>query len=192
MTQGTESRIFYFQKRGPANTNAVLDIAVSFCKERKIGKVVVASATGETALKCRAKADPSLEIIAVTYGAGSRYREEVETFERNRQALLDKGIRVVRGIHALSGLERTFESRYKSGFIPMNLIADTLRMFSQGMKVCVEVSVMAAEAGYIRSDEEVVAIGGSGSGSDTAVLLRSGYAASLFDTKIKAIPCMPA
>jgi uncharacterized protein len=192
MTQGTESKIFYFHKKGPANTDAVLDIAVTFCKANRVGKVVVASATGETALKCRAKADRSLEIVGVTYGAGSRYREEVEAFERNRQGMLDQGIRVVRGIHALSGLERSFESRYKTGFIPMNLIADTLRMFSQGMKVCVEVAVMAAEAGYIRSDEEVVAIGGSGSGADTAVLLRSGYAASLFDTRIKAILCMPA
>lgn len=191
MPQGDESRIFYFEKKGPSNTGKALDIALSFCRERNIPKVVLASSTGKTALRCKEKADPSLEIIAVTYGAGSRYREEVEAFEKNRPLLLDKGIRLVRGIHALSGLERSFENRYKSGFIPMNLIADTLRMFSQGMKVCVEVAVMAAEAGYLRSDEEVVSIGGSGSGADTAVLLRSGYAASLFDTKIKAILCMP-
>jgi hypothetical protein len=56
MAQGVESRIFYFRKKGPANTDKALDIAVSFCRERNIGKLVVASSTGETALKCFNKA----------------------------------------------------------------------------------------------------------------------------------------
>jgi hypothetical protein len=193
MTQGIERQVFYFKKKGTANTDKALDIALSFCREQSIGKIVVASSSGETALKCHGKAasSPGVEIIAVTYGAGSKYREEVEAFNRNHDTLLKKGVRVVRGIHALSGLERSFENRYKSGFIPLNLVADTLRMFSQGMKVCVEVSIMAAEAGYITPDEDVVAVGGSGSGADTAVLIRSGYAASMFDTRIKGILCMP-
>ncbi len=194
MSQGTEGRTFYFRKKGPANTEKTLEIALSFCRDHDVGKLVVASSTGETALKCYGKVSSptNVEIIAVTYGAGSKYREDVEAFNKNRDSLLKKGIRVVRGIHALSGVERTFEHRYKSGFIPLNLVADTLRMFSQGMKVCVEVAVMAAEAGYITSEEDVVAVGGTGSGADTAVLIRSGYAASLFDTRIKAVLCMPA
>ncbi len=192
MSQVEEGKIYYFAKKGPVNTDRALDIALTSCKKRAIQKIVVASSTGRTAFRCHEKADPSVQIISVTYGAGSRFREEVEEFERNREALLNKGILLVRGIHALSATERSFESRYKSGFIPLNLVADTLRMFSQGMKVCVEVSIMAAEAGLITSDEEVVAVGGTGHGADTAVVLKSGYAASLFDTKIRAILCMPA
>jgi hypothetical protein len=193
MTQGVERPAFYFKKRGTSNTDKALEIALSFCREQSIRKIVVASSTGETALKCHSKAGSmQIEIIAVTYGAGTKYREEVEAFNRNHETLLKKGIRVVRGIHALSGVERTFENRYKSGFIPLNVVADTLRMFSQGMKVCVEISIMAAEAGLITSEEDIVAVGGSGTGADTAVLIRSGYAASLFDTKIKAVLCMPA
>ena len=193
MTQTIERTVFYFKKKGPSNTDKTLDVALSFCKEQGIRKIVVASSTGETALKCHERAGSmQIEMIAVTYGAGTKYREEVEAFNRNHQPLLKKGIRVVRGLHALSGVERTFENRYKSGFIPLNVVADTLRMFSQGMKVCVEISIMAAEAGYITPDEDIVAVGGSGTGADTAVLIRSGYAASLFDTKIKAVLCMPA
>jgi hypothetical protein len=194
MAQGVERPTFYFRKKGPTNTDKTLEIALSFCNDQGIGKIVVASSTGETALKCHAQVAPSmeLEIIAVTYGAGSKYRDGVEMFNKNRESLLMKGIQVVRGIHALSGVERTFEYRYKNGFIPLNLVADTLRMFSQGMKVCVEVVIMAAEAGYISPDEDVVAVGGTGTGADTAVLIRSGYAASLFDTRIKAVLCIPA
>ena len=192
MVQSTEGKVVYFGKKGAANTERTLEIALTCCEERKIGKIVVASSTGETALKLQGKAKPSIDIIAVTYGAGSRYTEEVEAFNKNRSALEEKGIRVVRGLHALSGVERTFENRYKSGFIPLNVVADTLRMFSQGMKVCVEIAVMAAEHGWVTPNEEVVVIAGSGHGADTAVVLRPAFAANMFETKIRAVLCMPA
>jgi len=191
MSKSRESRIFYFAKKGDVNTDETLDIALAACEQLGIGKIVVASSSGKTALKLKEKANPSIEIIAVTYGAGSKYVEEVEAFNKNRPLLEEKGIRIVRGIHALSATERTFENKYKSGFIPLNLVADTLRMFSQGMKVCVEAAVMAAEHGFIKSEEDVVVAAGTGHGADTAVVLRPGYAASMFDTKIKAILCMP-
>ena len=192
MSKGTEGKIFYFDKKGSVNTDRALEIALACCEEKGIRKIVVASSTGKTALRLHDKAKPSIEVIAVTYGAGSKYREEVEEFNRNRETLVEKGIRVVRGIHALSATERTFENKYKSGFIPLNIVADTLRMFSQGMKVCVEVAVMAAEAGFVTPDEEVVAVGGTGTGADTAVVLKPAYAAGMFETKFKAVLCMPA
>ena len=191
MSKGVESRIFYFTEKGAVNTDKTLDIVLACCEERGIKKIVVASSTGKTALKLQAKANPSIEIIAVTFGAGSKYVEEVKEFAGNRSLLEEKGVRIVKGIHALSATERTFENKYRSGFIPLNIVADTLRMFSQGMKVCVEVAVMAAEHGFINPEEDVVVAGGSGHGADTAVVMRAGYAASMFDTKLKAVLCMP-
>jgi hypothetical protein len=191
MSQGKENKVFYFSKKGAVNTDKALDIALACCEERGIKKFVVASSSGKTALKLQTKAKPSIEIIAVTYGAGSKYKEEVEEFNRNRSLLEEKGVRIVKGIHALSATERTFENKYKSGFIPLNVVADTLRMFSQGMKVCVEVAVMAAEHGFIKPEEDVVVAGGTGHGADTAVVMRAGYAASMFDTKFRAVLCMP-
>jgi hypothetical protein len=185
-------KVFYFDKKGSVNTDRTLDIALVCCEEKGIRKIVVASSTGKTALLLRDKAKSSIEVIGVTYSAGSKYREEVEEFNRNRERMIKKGIRVVRGLHALSATERAFENKYKSGLLPLNIVADTLRMFSQGMKVCLEVAVMAAEAGFITPDEEVVAIGGSGTGADTAVVAKPAYAASMFETKFKAILCMPA
>ena len=192
MSKGTEGRIFYFEKKGTVNTDRTLEIALACCEDKGIKKVVVASSTGKTALRLHEKAKPSVEIIAVTYGAGSKYREEVEEFNRNRETLAKKGIQTVRGLQGLSATERAFENKYKSGLLPLNIVADTLRMFSQGMKVCLEVALMAAEAGFITPDEEVVVVGGSGTGADTAVIMKPAYAASMFDTKFKAILCMPA
>jgi len=192
MSKGTEGKIFYFEKKGPVNTEWALEIALACCEEKGIRKIVVASSTGKTALRLREKAKPSIEVIGVTYSAGSKYREEVEEFNRNRETIIKKGIQTVRGLHALSATERAFENKYKNGLLPLNIVADTLRMFSQGMKVCLEVGVMAAEAGFITPDEEVVVVGGSGTGADTAVIMKPAYAASMFETKLKAVLCMPA
>lgn len=46
--------------------------------------------------------------------------------------------------------------------------------------------------GFITPDEEVVAVAGSGHGADTAGFLKPAFGASMFETKIKALLCMPA
>jgi hypothetical protein len=192
MSQGVEKKIFYFDKKGPDNTDKTLDLALACCRDRGINKIVVASSRGQTALKLHSKASPSVEIIAVTYGAGTRYTDDLEEFNKNQTALVENKIRIVRGLHTLSGAEKTFENKYKTRFTPLNVVADTLRMFSHGVKVCVEISVMAAEHGFIRADEEVVVVAGSHHGADTALVLKPAYAANIFDTKIKCLLCMPA
>ena len=191
MSGKLEKKIIYFDSQGEHNTDDALDSAVAYCRGSGLRTIVLASSTGATALKLKQKAGADIDVIAVTYGAGTRFAEEVAEFNKNQAALLAAGIIIVRGVHALSGVERTFESKYKTGFMPLNLVSDTLRLFSQGMKVCVEVSVMAAEAGHISPQQDVVVLGGSGEGADTAVLMNPAYAASLFSLKIKEILCMP-
>jgi hypothetical protein len=61
----------------------------------------------------------------------------------------------------------------------------------QGMKVVIEISVMAADAGLVRTDEDIIAIGGSGRGADTAVVLRPVNSNDFFDLKVKEILCKP-
>jgi uncharacterized protein len=191
MSGTAEKKIIYFDSQGEHNTDAALDCAVAYCRAGGLKKIVLASSTGATALKLKQKAGADIEVIAVTYGAGSMFTEKVEEFNKNRSALVNAGITIVRGVHALSGAERAFENKYKTGFLPLNLVADTLRMFSQGMKVCVEVSIMAAEAGHISPQEDAVVLGGAGRGADTAVVMKPAYAASMFSLKIKEILCMP-
>lgn len=50
----------------------------------------------------------------------------------------------------------------------MEVIAHTLRFFGQGMKVCVEIAVMAADGGLIPPNIPILSIGGTGRGADTA------------------------
>ncbi|MBW1735398.1 MAG: hypothetical protein JRJ71_13595, partial [Deltaproteobacteria bacterium] len=172
MGKGVDRSIFYFDEKGPLNTEKTLEIALEHAWELGIGTIVVASSTGKTALKLHGMAENRVKIVAVTYNAGSRFRSEVEEFNRNCNLLFEKGIAVVRGLHALSGPEKAFSDKYKTIFLPLNIVADTLRMFSQGVKVCVEITIMAAEHGFVTTDEEVVAVGGSGHGADTALVMK--------------------
>ena len=181
----------YFQNKGPENTDHAIECAVTYCESQSINTIVVASSTGETALKVREAAGPGCEVVAVTYCAGSRFADKVEAFKANRRKVEDAGIKIVQGIHALSATERTFENKYGAKFIPLNLVSDSLRMFGQGMKVCVEIAIMAAEHGFINNRDDVVVLGGSGRGADTAVVLRPAYAGDMFDLRIRQILCKP-
>jgi hypothetical protein len=75
-----------------------------------------------------------------------------------------------------------------------DIVASTLRIFGHGMKVTCEIATMAADAGLIRTDEEVICIGGTGRagrGADTAVVLQASNAHRFFDLIVKEILCKP-
>ena len=72
-----------------------------------------------------------------------------------------------------------------------DIIASTLGIFGRGMKVACEISAMAADAGLVRCNEEIIAIAGSGEGADVAVILQPANAHRFFDTRIKEIICKP-
>jgi hypothetical protein len=71
------------------------------------------------------------------------------------------------------------------------MMAQTLRMLGQGLKVCVEIATMALDAGLIPYGEEVVAVAGSSTGADTAVVIVPAHSNRFFDTKVKEIICKP-
>jgi len=59
------------------------------------------------------------------------------------------------------------------------------------MKVACEIACMAADAGFIRTDEDAISIGGTSRGADTAILLRPSNTHAFFDIKVKEIICKP-
>jgi len=76
-------------------------------------------------------------------------------------------------------------------------VRETLYSFGQGMKVAVEVALTAVSCGYLTPYEDVIGVGGSGKGADTAIVLRATYPASMFDKdpakrlEIREIIAMP-
>ena len=106
------------------------------------------------------------------------------------EKLEDAGIKTYFGSHVFSGAARGVTNKY-GGYSPLDVVADTLRMFSHGVKVSAEISIMAADAGLIPVGEKIIAIGGRGHGVDTAVILTPVNAKNLFDLKFHEIIAMP-
>jgi hypothetical protein len=77
------------------------------------------------------------------------------------------------------------------GVNPVEIIANALRMFGQGVKVCTEISVMALDSGLIPYGESVVAVAGTGRGADTAVIIKPAHAKDILNTRIQEIICKP-
>lgn len=183
--------ITYFEKQGNDYTNdlikSVNDKLESNCD---IKRVVIASATGESALKLRQVIDEDIEIINVTHHMGFSGPNESDISEDMIEKLEKVGIKTYFGLHAFSGAARGVTNKY-GGYSPLDVVADTLRMFSHGFKVSAEISIMAVDAGLVPAGEKIIAIGGRGHGVDTAVILTPVNAKDLFDLKFHEIIAMP-
>jgi len=184
-----ESKTVYFEQPGRDNTEEALRIARQRADELGIKTVVVASTSGDTAVKAM-DALQGLRVIIVTHVAGSRAPDTQEFTGENRKTVESKGGIMVTAAHAFAGLSRAMRSKYNM-YVLGEVIADTLRIFGAGTKVACEIAMMAADAGVVRTDEDVISIGGTGHGADTAVVLRPVNTHSFFDLKVKQILCKP-
>ena len=68
---------------------------------------------------------------------------------------------------------------------------DTLYRFSRGMKAAVECLLMAADAGLLDMDREVIAIAGTGTGADTAVVCKPAYPSTFHELEIREVLAKP-
>jgi len=182
-----KAEIFYFDNPGRENTDKVLELVRGRGKELGIRKVVVASTTGETGLRACELLE-GFEVIVITHTTGFREPDHQELSEENRKRILEKGGVIFTGTHAFGGV--SFALR-KGSFPILDLISNTLRIFGQGMKVCVEIALMACDAGLVRTDEEVIAVGGTARGADTAVVLKPAHSHDIFSLRVKEIICKP-
>jgi hypothetical protein len=178
----------YFESPGEEHTEKTLRLACGRGKELKLNELVVASSKGDTAYKALDICE-GFRIIVVTYHCGFTKPFKRVMSDEVRGDLEEKGAVVVMATHALSGVERSIAKKHM-GLYPALLIADTLRLFGQGTKVAVEVSIMAADAGVL-SGNDLIAVGGTGRGADTAVVLRPANQSDLFDMRIREIVCKP-
>jgi hypothetical protein len=99
-------------------------------------------------------------------------------------------IGILTATHVFAGLSRALRNKTNTVAIG-DLVAETLRIFGHGTKVACEISMMAADAGLVRTDEDIISVGGTGKGSDTALVLTPFTSQNFFDLKIKEILCKP-
>ena len=184
-----ELKTVYFKNPGSENTEEVLAIARQRAEELGIKTILVASTKGNTAVRAMDVLQ-GLRVIIVTHVAGFRDPDTQEFTEENRQVVESKGGTILTTAHAFTGLNRVMRNKYNAPALG-DIIADTLRIFGKGLKVVCEITMMAADSGLVRTDEDAIAIGGTGNGADTAVVLRPANSHNFFDLKIKEILCKP-
>ncbi|HOB29645.1 MAG: pyruvate kinase alpha/beta domain-containing protein [Dethiobacteria bacterium] len=179
----------YWNEKGPANTGATIEAALKRAGELNINRLVVASNSGATAEKLSERGK-GLKISCVTHHVGFTEPGEDEMPTEMRAKLGKKGVQLLTTTHLLAGVDRALRFKFQ-GVYPSEIVASSLRMFGQGVKVCVEISVMALDAGLIPHGEEIIAIAGSGRGADTSCVIMPAHSNNFFDTIIKEIICMP-
>lgn len=184
-----EAKIVYFAEPGSKNTNEVLRLAKRRAEELGIKTILVASTTGDTALKA-IEVFKGARIVVVSHFTGMRAPNTQEFTEENRQKVISAGVTLLTTTHTFSGLGRAMRKKFKM-YLFEEVVANTLRLFGQGMKVVCEITLMAADAGLVRTDEDIIVIGGSSRGADTAVVLRPVNSEDFFDLKVKEILCKP-
>lgn len=179
----------YFDNQGKVNTERTLEIAKARAEELGIKTILVATTTGETGARA-AEFFQGYNLVVVTHSTGLRGPNEQELGEENRAAIERAGVKILTCQHAFGGVGRAV--RKKLGTYELEeIIAYALRIFGEGMKVVCEIALMAADAGLVRTDEEVIAIAGTGRGADTAVVLVPANAQTFFDMRIQEILCKP-
>ena len=183
-----DGKIIYFEKKGKQNTETTLRLARDRAEELGIKQIVLATTHGYTALQAaEVFRDSGIEIIAVSISTA--FDKEGWTMSAQERGRIEQvGVRVLTTLHGLA--DGAAEGLYGEN-TPGSAVAHTLRMFSQGIKVAVEVSIMALEAGLIPSGGQIVAIGGTDEGCDTAVVVRPAHAHKIKEFRICEILCKP-
>ena len=177
----------YFNLPGKNNSEEVRDLVVEYAKNNNIKYLVVASNSGET---MDLFVNSGIELVCVTHQIGFREPGVDEMDEDKREEYNKLGVKVLTTTHLMGGIERA-ALRKNGGNGIQNITANTLRMFGQGTKVCAEIAVMALDAGMIPYGEDIIAVGGSGKGADTAWVLRPEHFHKFFDTQMKELICKP-
>jgi len=195
----------YFEKPGKEHTEETLRIALEAARERGIDTVLVSSTTGGTALKALdVFKESGLNLIVVTHQTGYRATGVQLMPDETRRRLEEEGVKVITCTDVLTGgvgvgisrqrppREAPLEARLPNIVPPVNnIIAHTLRLFSQGVKVCVEIAMMAADVGVVPVDKRVVSVAGSHAGSDTAMVITPASSNRLRDLKVHEILAKP-
>ena len=179
----------YFDKAGEHNTQDALRIAVEEAEKRGIRHIVVASTRGDTGLKAATLLKgKGIALVVVSHNTGFS-EEGKQEFDGGTKAQIEKlGGTVYTGTMVLRNLGTAIRSA--QSYSQQDLVANTLRMFGQGIKVCVEIAAMAADAGLIPCDD-CIAVAGTGWGADTVAVIRANSSNNFFQIKVREILAKP-
>ena len=178
-----EEKIVYFEKPGKENTAKVLQLVKEKAQARGIKKVVLASTRGDTARAAAAAFEEAgLHLVVVPWQCGFR---DTQPFPQELVTELQgKGHRVYFGT-------MLFHTEEFYGINTPKVMANLLRIFGQGIKVCVEIIMMSCNGGCINPGEQIIAVAGSAAGADTAIVATASSSSKMAGLRVHEIICKP-
>jgi hypothetical protein len=170
--------ITYFEEPGPQNTDAVIAAVKERISDGDIQNVVVASESGKTALalvEALRGMDVNVACVAPYPGYQHVLKRTWPPMEKAIRSRLDAlGVRVLDQTPWIFGC--TFDTAFLKDSAPATIVHKFLsRAFGFGVKTCIEVALIAAEAGALEWDKDAIAVAGTGwlgGGADAAIVVR--------------------
>ncbi len=179
-----ETKVVYFEYWGPENTLPTFDLVRERLAAGDVKKIVLASTTGETAGRALDYFEGSdVKLVVVPHQWGFRRSENrfpAEMVERVREAG-----------HEVHFGTMLFHTENLYGTTAPALLANILRCFSQGTKVCFEIVMMATDGGKVALGEKVIAVAGTGGGSDTALVMTASSSFRPDQLRVHELICKP-
>lgn len=154
-----EKKIEYFTNYGSQNTERIIEIVKKRVEEGDINTVVLASTSGETGVKFSKALKDCANVIIVSH------EEMRPTY---KQQITESGGKAV---------DKTHLPLHMKG---MDGVRESFRAFGQGFKVAVEVILIASDKGQVNLYEDVIGVGGTAKGSDTAIIARTTRSEEMF------------
>jgi len=170
------------------DTEELLDRAATYASDHDIDAVCVASTSGETGAAAAERFGEDLVVVGHSYGFDEPNEQELDA--EHIETIEAAGGDVFVGPMAFSNVGSAISER--DGYATHEVIADVLRLFGQGTKVAVECPLMACDAGLVDSGSRVLSIGGTGSGADTALLVKAANTRDFFDARVLDVVAKPA
>lgn len=183
-------QVEYFEKPGKGNTDRCLELVADLVAEG-YQHVVVATTSGETAVLLAEKLQGTgAKVVAVTHNAGYAGPNQDECGPDVRSKLASLGVPIFTGTILTRGIEAALMKKHQ-GIYPAYIVAQSLRMIAQGIKVAAEIVAEACDAGLLPEGKDVVAVAGTGRGADTVAIVESHATDRFFDIRFKQLVAKP-
>lgn len=182
-------QITYFGNAGNENTMETLRLAKQRADELGIKTILVASTLGDTGMKAT-EIFKGNQVIVISHSHGFAAPNKQEMSPENRSIIEANNGVVLTATHAFAGVPRAIRRKFNT-YQTSEIIAYTLRILGEGIKVTCEIVMMAADAGLLKTSKDVIAIAGTGNGADTAAVIKPANTQDFFDLRIREIICKP-
>jgi len=179
-----ERKIVYFEDSGEENTEATFKLVQERLNQLEIKKIVLASTTGTAAWKAMDFfKNQGIKLIVVPHQFDF-YKEKNAFPPELVKALRESG-------HDVHFGTMLFHTDDFYGTNNATVMANLLRCFCQGVKVCFEIVLMVTDASLVTSGEKVIVIAGTARGSDTALVMQAASTQHLRRLRVNEIICKP-